>query len=153
MTEGMPPTLVQQQQLSRYNALRQIVLIVVFIALFSFFLVAVFGQGSFWERFSLMMAFFFIYTGVLSAFLLPGTIATLEVGDKSAFVSRVNTATSQLGYSSATQMEDFYIYEPSAWWKVAMFAWPLSVRLHDTQAVIVGPKRTVGSLLKRIGEA
>jgi hypothetical protein len=99
------------------------------------------------------MVFFFVYTGVISAIFLPGATATLEVGDKNAFVSRVNTATSQLGYSSATQMEDFFIYEPSAWWKVDMFAWPISVHLHDKQVVIVGPRRYVGRLLKRLAEA
>jgi hypothetical protein len=38
MTESIPPTLVQQQQLSRYNALLHFGLIVVFTALISFLL-------------------------------------------------------------------------------------------------------------------
>jgi hypothetical protein len=84
---------------------------------------------------------------------LPGDAATIEVENMSAFASQVDTATSQLGYSSATQTEDFFIYEPSAWWKLEKFAWPISVHVHDNEAVILGPKRYVGSLLKGLAEA
>ena len=156
MTESMPPTLahlVQRQQLNRYTALLQVVMLVVLAVLSALLFWAVFG-GNFWETLSGLVAICFIVLIALrGAINLPGDAATIAVEDISRFVSRVDTATSQLGYSSAAQKEDFFVYEPSAWWKLEIFAWPISVHVHDKQAVIVGPKRYVGRLLKRLAEA
>jgi len=151
MTETTRPTVVQEQQLKRYTALLQLVVIVVLAALAAVFLWAVF-ERAFWENLSQLIVLAFVYVSVIAAVQLPGRTATLEVGDKSAFASRVDMATSTMGYAFATQTEDVYVYEPTVW-KAHMFAWPVSVYLHGRQAVIVGPKRSVRILLERLAEA
>jgi hypothetical protein len=91
-----------------------------------------------------------LFFGLILAFFLKGETATLEVGDKRAFVSRVNIATWRLGYYPATQTEDFFTYRPSL--ELGMAGWRISVQLHDDQAVIFGPKMYVEKLLKVLAE-
>ena len=89
--------------------------------------------------------------GLILAFFLKGEIATVEVlGDKRAFVSRVNIAMWRLGYQPATQTEDFFSYRPSL--ELGMAGWRISVQLHDNQAVIFGPKMQVEKVIKALAE-
>ncbi len=149
MTENTPPTIVQQQQLSHgFGEFVRLAIMVLLAAIFFSLLYVVFDQVSFWENFTTGVIVGFIAMSTSSAIMLTGKAAIVEVEDKSTFASRVNTAASQLGYSPATQTENVFIYQPSSWWRLPVFAWPISVHLHDKQAVIVGPKRYVERLLK-----
>ena len=158
MTQSTRPTIVQKQRLNNpYLVLLGYAILVFLCVIIAFLFWAVFGDESFGERFesALLVSFFLVI--LLNVANLPGESATLEVGDKSTFVSRVNMATSKMGYSFATQMEDFFVYRPSvSWktsWRVHWFVGPISVYVHDGQAVIVGPKAYVRYLLKRLAEA
>ena len=152
MTESTPPTLVGQQQLGhRYRGLLRLAIMVLLAATLFSLLYVLIDNMSFWENFTTGIIVGFIGISTSAAAALAGETATVEVGDKGAFVVRMTTAASQLGYSSATQTENLYIYGPSSWWKVEVFAWPISVHLHDEQATIVGPKKYVERLLKEIG--
>ena len=89
--------------------------------------------------------------GLIMAFFLKGEIATIEVvGDKRAFVSRVNIAMWRLGYHPATQTEDFFTYRPLL--ELGMAGGRISVQLHDNQAVIFGPKKPVEKAMKALAE-
>ena len=154
MTESMTPTLVQRQPLSRgYRGLLGLFVFVLLVATIFSLLYVVIDQESFWEHFPTGLFVGFIAIISINAAALTGETAILEVGDRSAFVSQVNTATSEMGYSPATQTEDFFVYKPSSWFKTEAFAWPISLHLHDKQAVIVGPKMLIKRLLKRLAEA
>jgi hypothetical protein len=95
---------------------------------------------------------FGLFTGALSglilAFIFKGETATVDVPKKTAFVARLNVATSQLGYYPATHAEDFFTYKPS--FQAGLAAGRISVQLEGGQAVIVGPKMYVKKLLKRL---
>src|SRR5437660_79206 len=49
--------------------------------------------------------------GLIWASFFKGETATVEVGDKKVFVSRLNIAMYQLGYNPATQTDDFFSYK------------------------------------------
>jgi hypothetical protein len=89
--------------------------------------------------------------GLILAFSLKGETATLEVGDKRAFISRINIAIWRLGYKPAIQTEDFFTYRPS--FELGTSGWRISVQLHDDQAVIYGPKQYVEKVIKALAEA
>jgi hypothetical protein len=91
---------------------------------------------------------FGVVFGLTMAFFIKGETATLGIGDKNGFVSRLNVATSQLGYYPATWSEDFFTYKPSL--QAGLAAGRISVQLRDGQAVLVGPKMYVKKLLKRL---
>jgi len=92
--------------------------------------------------------FFGLFFGITMAFFLRGATATVFVSDRNAFVSRLNVATSQLGYNPATQTEDFFTYKPS--FQAGLAAGRISVQLFERRAVIVGPKMYVKKLLRRL---
>jgi hypothetical protein len=92
--------------------------------------------------------FFGLFFGLAMAFFLKGKTATIEVGDKGGFVSRLNVAMAQLGYNPATQADDFFTYKPS--FQAGLAAGRISVQLQEGRAVIVGPKMYVKKLLKRL---
>lgn len=97
----------------------------------------------------LMIGFLF---GLICAFFAKGEIATVEVvGDKRAFISRVNIAIWRLGYQAVTQTEDFFTYRPSL--ELGMAGWRISVQLHEEKAVFFGPKMQVEKLIKALAEA
>jgi hypothetical protein len=89
--------------------------------------------------------------GLFLAFSLKGGTATLEVGDKKAFISRVNIATWRLGYKPAIRTEDSFIYRPS--FALGTSGWRISVEVLDNRAVIYGPKQYVEKVIKAIAEA
>jgi hypothetical protein len=88
--------------------------------------------------------------GLILAFSLKGETATLEVGDKRAFISRTNIAMWQLGYKPAIQTEDFLTYRPS--FELGTSGWRISVEFLDDQAVIYGPKQYVEKVIKALAE-
>ncbi len=91
---------------------------------------------------------FGLFFGLTMAFFLKGETATVGVVDKRDFVSRLNVATSQLGYHPATQAEDFFTYKPS--FQAGLAAGRISVQMQEGRAVVVGPKMYVKKLLKRL---
>jgi hypothetical protein len=92
--------------------------------------------------------FFGLFFGLTMAFFLKGETATVFVSDRKAFVSRLNVATSQLGYNPATQTEDFFTYKPS--FQAGLAAGRIAVQLFERRAVVVGPKIYVKKLLRRL---
>lgn len=91
---------------------------------------------------------FGLFFGPLTVFFIKGETATVEVRDASDFVSRLNAATAKLGYDPVTQAEDFFSYKPSL--RAGVAAGWISVRLHEGQAFIVGPKTYLKKLLSRL---
>ncbi len=92
-----------------------------------------------------------LLVGLILAFSLKGETATLEVGDKTAFISRTNIAMWQLGYKPAIRTEDSFIYRPS--FALGTSGWRISVEVLDNRAVIYGPKQYVEKVIKAIAEA
>jgi hypothetical protein len=92
--------------------------------------------------------FFGAAFGPAMAFFFRGETADVRVPDKQDFLSRLNIATSQLGYNPATESEDFLTYKPSM--QAGLAAGRISVQLRGGRAVIIGPKLYVRKLIGRL---
>jgi hypothetical protein len=121
-------------------------------------LFATFTEISFWVVFPLWLAGGVIcgaIFGLRMALFFHEEAATLSIGDKNAFLSRLNRATSELGYDPATRSEDFFTCKPSIWgaWTAYREGWGpgiISVQLRDGQAVLAGPTACIKKLLRRL---
>jgi hypothetical protein len=86
--------------------------------------------------------------GLTMAAVFKAETASVAVSDKQHFISTVNSALSQFGYTPASQFDDFFTYKPS--FQAGLVAGTISVQLTEQQAVIVGPKIYVNKLFKYI---
>jgi hypothetical protein len=104
---------------------------------------------------------FGVLFGVCMAPLMMSVKVRLPLGDRSAFVSKLNVSMAELAYHPKTQAADYIIFEavsagayklgplqltPSSFFTVF-------VQLDGDGALIVGPRQTVRKLEKRLGPA
>lgn len=92
---------------------------------------------------------FGLFFGLIMAVNLKGVTASVEVGDKDEFVSKINVAMSQLGFNPATSSSDFLTFKPS--FQAGFLGGRFSVILQGEKATIVGPAMHVNKLLKKLG--
>jgi hypothetical protein len=115
-------------------------------------LFAAFQDRSFGDVFPMALkwgVFFGALVAVVVAFTSGPVRATIKFLEKNDFVTHLNMATSQLGYSAAANTGDLMTFKPSIQ-TGGVFAGLVSLQLQDDQAAIFGAKFHVMKILKRM---
>jgi hypothetical protein len=122
-----------------------------FWAVFFSFFYSAFEDRSFGDVFPGALKVGVLFGLAMALVTAPNVVsvrATVHFSDKKEFVAWLNMATSQLGYVAAPVTSDFLTFKPS--FKTGGFVGMVSVQLEDDHAEIVGPKRHVCKIVKRL---